>query len=145
MVLESLNPWEIIHDTRICYHWIRASQKLYRESKNHKLLARYGKLVLKLMLVPAPQQAKPFCKKVLNCVGPTYHFAQKYLMPKCNGYYWPKSMTRLSMFDDHTKSGSTTVMCLIKMTLESSKHYARQYLIFKLCRGSLRFASQAYH
>ena len=36
----------------ICYNLFRASQKLCRASKNHELLARHGKLVLKIMLVP---------------------------------------------------------------------------------------------
>ena len=36
----------------ICYNLFRASQKLCRASKNHELLARHGKLVLKIMSVP---------------------------------------------------------------------------------------------
>ena len=36
----------------ICYNLSRASQKLCRASQNHKQLARRGKLVLEIMLVP---------------------------------------------------------------------------------------------
>ena len=36
----------------VYYILIRASQKLCRASQNHLLLARHGKLVLKIMLVP---------------------------------------------------------------------------------------------
>ena len=36
----------------ICYNLFRASQKVCRASKNDQLLARHGKSVLKLMLVP---------------------------------------------------------------------------------------------
>ena len=32
------------------------------------------------------------------------------LMPNCNGYYWPKSSTRLLMFDDPIKFWSTIVI-----------------------------------
>ena len=36
----------------ICYNLFRASQKLCRASQDHKQLARRGKLVLEIMLVP---------------------------------------------------------------------------------------------
>ena len=45
----------MMHNTcysSICYNLFRASQNLCRESENHKVLARHGKLVLTLMLVP---------------------------------------------------------------------------------------------
>ena len=46
----------------ICYNLFRASQNLCRASQNHKLLARHGKLVLKIMLVPALCKVSHFHK-----------------------------------------------------------------------------------
>ena len=46
----------IINNTchsKICYNLFWASHKSCRASRHHELLARQGKLVLKLMLVPA--------------------------------------------------------------------------------------------
>ena len=53
MVFKSLNTWSKNScPSSICYNLFLASQNLCWASKSHWLIARYGKLVLKIMLVP---------------------------------------------------------------------------------------------
>ena len=51
-----------------------------------------------------------FCKKKLvSHSNIPCNFSFKFLMPNCIRYYWPKSRTRLFMFDDHINFLSTIV------------------------------------
>ena len=62
--ISKVNGFKVIKSMRnntchssICYNLFRASQNLCWASKNYELLARHGKLVLKLMLVPVTKVA----------------------------------------------------------------------------------------
>ena len=50
----------------ICYNLFQSSQNLHRASEIHKLLALHGKLVLKIMLVPASSRGKVTLSLVYN-------------------------------------------------------------------------------